>query len=312
MYPTLSKAKRTHSGFHFINDINDPENNRNCVAFVAIDYINNVPQIKSSLHITEDLTVIVSLDCICVPSSMYCNILTGKHIQTFSQICIVKLALLKSWKNPDNTTEPQTDKLYLSMASQSNKSFLSSNTACDPVLKSRAQFLSEQMNFLLCLIQKVFNYSMVIFAYLLHSCSATCYKFIGRSNMFILPSIRRLQYISKSLSPQSESATMAYLRTRIKYKRYVVLMLDEIHVAKKLELSGGQIYGHSTESSNLLASTALCFMISSIAGKFRDVVAIYPVSNLTGNSIQSCEWSTKSDSKLLQYPLIMLPQIEIF
>lgn len=63
-------------------------------------------------------------------------------------------------------------------------------------------------------------------------------------------------------------------------------MIDEIYVVKRVEYSGGKIHGMTTEGN--VASTLLCFMVKSLACKFMDVVAIYPMSKLTAEKQYEC------------------------
>ena len=70
------------------------------------------------------------------------------------------------------------------------------------------------------------------------------------------------------------------------FERQVVLIIDEIYVAKRIEYSGGEIQGLTSDGS--VASTLLCFMIKSDAGKYKDLVAMYPMSNLTATIQHKC------------------------
>jgi len=69
------------------------------------------------------------------------------------------------------------------------------------------------------------------------------------------------------------------LATLNEQQRYVTLIIDEIYIASKLEYCGGKFVGFS-ENSDTLASTVLSFMISSIAGDYRDIVSLFPVRKL--------------------------------
>lgn len=70
------------------------------------------------------------------------------------------------------------------------------------------------------------------------------------------------------------------------YGMHVVLMIDEIYLGKRIELSGGDIFGFTEEG--LVAETALCFLIRSLTSKYRDIVAIYPMKGCKAETIEKC------------------------
>ena len=56
----------------------------------------------------------------------------------------------------------------------------------------------------------------------------------------------------------------AYLKLRVsklnELQRHVVLIIDEIYIAKRVEYSAGEIHGLTADGE--VASTLLCFMVS--------------------------------------------------
>ena len=56
-------------------------------------------------------------------------------------------------------------------------------------------------------------------------------------------------------------------------------IVDEIYIAKRVEYSGGDLLGLTADGN--VASTLLCFMVKSLAGKYKDSVALYPMDRLT-------------------------------
>ena len=67
--------------------------------------------------------------------------------------------------------------------------------------------------------------------------------------------------------------TSNYLEARISnlssYERNVVLIVDEIYTAQRVEYSSGKLHGID---DGQVTKTLLCFMVSSVAGPFQDVV----------------------------------------
>ena len=83
--------------------------------------------------------------------------------------------------------------------------------------------------------------------------------------------------------PQS---TKQYLKTRIvslnEREKTVNLILDEVYNARRVEYSGGKFYGYENQQ---VTKTLLGFMIKSVAGKFHDMVALVPISNIDADVI---------------------------
>jgi len=82
-----------------------------------------------------------------------------------------------------------------------------------------------------------------------------------------------------------------YLKLRIsklsELQRNVLLIIDEIYVAKRVEYSAGEIHGLTADGA--VASTLLCFMVKSAAGKYKDLVAMCPVAGgLTAAKLNDC------------------------
>jgi len=66
----------------------------------------------------------------------------------------------------------------------------------------------------------------------------------------------------------------------------MLLMIDEVYVAKRIEYSGGSMHGLTSDSN--VASTPRCFVTESVASKYRDIITIYPVDELTAVKENDC------------------------
>ena len=67
----------------------------------------------------------------------------------------------------------------------------------------------------------------------------------------------------------------------------VILLADEIDIAKQTEMSGGNVCGFMENGT--MASAALCFMMPSLSSKYRDRVSIYPIKQrLYSHVIKKC------------------------
>ena len=107
------------------------------------------------------------------------------------------------------------------------------------------------------------------------------------STVFILPSIRRLQQLSVGYGVHADKIDISYLSNRVSSlsdkERFVVLMLDEVYTAAKVEYQHGEFVGLAENGE--VAKTLLVFMVQSLTSKFRDVVKLVPVSKLTSESL---------------------------
>jgi hypothetical protein len=67
-------------------------------------------------------------------------------------------------------------------------------------------------------------------------------------------------------------------------EKYVILQLDEIYINSSLHYRGGKLFGipENKNSNAEEAKTFQAFLIGSAFGKFKSVVSLTPVKNLTG------------------------------
>ena len=65
-----------------------------------------------------------------------------------------------------------------------------------------------------------------------------------------------------------------------------MLIVDEIYIAKRVEYSAGEIQGLTADGA--VATTLLCFMVKSVVGKYKDLVAVFPIATLTAAKLNDC------------------------
>lgn len=120
--------------------------------------------------------------------------------------------------------------------------------------------------------------------------STAGYKYLLRDDVLTLPSISHLKSLCSSLSTSSgfSQQTRDYLRARASSlndrERIVSLIIDEVYNAKRVEFSSGKFFGFE---DGHLTKTLLGVMISSVAGSFKDMVALVPVTKMDSNFIHS-------------------------
>ena len=92
--------------------------------------------------------------------------------------------------------------------------------------------------------------------------------------------------VTRRLSTDSGIDNSTYLRMRAsklnEFQRKVVLIIDEIYIARRVEYSGGEITGLTPDGC--VATTLLCFIVKSLTSKFQDIVAVFPMNKLSPRS----------------------------
>ena len=83
---------------------------------------------------------------------------------------------------------------------------------------------------------------------------------------------------------------ISYLSTRVsslsEKERVVVLMLDEVYTAAKVEYENGEFVGRTEEGET--AKTLLVYMVHSLHSKYKDVVKLIPVAKFNTQLLQTC------------------------
>ena len=136
-----------------------------------------------------------------------------------------------------------------------------------------------------------YSTDLLMLSYIIYSTSSRAYeRLLLDEKVLVLPSIKTLKKITMNLNQRTGINDFKYLRLRYSqlnsFDRNVILMIDEIYLSKRVEASGGQIFG-LTENCEV-AATALCFMIKSLSSGYKDMVGIYPVKNLKAETEKNC------------------------
>jgi len=120
--------------------------------------------------------------------------------------------------------------------------------------------------------------------------SPNAYNVLLQENVLSLPSVATLKKITRKVDASTNVDDASYLQLRVsklqEHERAVILIIDEIYVSKRIEYAGGDVVGLTPDGK--VASTLLCFMIKSVAGHYKDIVALYPVQKLTASKQHDC------------------------
>ena len=153
-----------------------------------------------------------------------------------------------------------------------------------------AQFLAEQLR-LANVPQKQRRYSTMLLcsAMVWDRTSPKLYDDLRSSGMLFLPHKVTLRRLTSALSVKEglEVGTTTYLQMRIKKlnprEKIVNIAMDEAYTARAVELAGGRVLCDSKDGTT---NTIFCLHISSIAGRYEDMVAMVPVPHITTQDIK--------------------------
>jgi len=254
-----------------------------------LDVDGDVPQLAACITLHMDLKPVVSVSGKLVSKSHYKDLLTGDAVKQISQL-VNLMARVKSWATAEDRSMSRS--LAVDMAVNSLKAGLDhadddEGDKCD----EKTKFIVEQLQLLeRNKFGRHYSPRMIIISYMIYAASSAAYKTLLNSSVLSLPSVSTLKKVTKRLDTKTGLDNTAYLQLRIakltEYERTVVLIIDEIYVAKRVEYSGGDIRGLTADGS--VASTLLCFMVKSLTSKYKDIVAIYPISKLTADIQHRC------------------------
>jgi hypothetical protein len=119
--------------------------------------------------------------------------------------------------------------------------------------------------------------------------SPALYNQLLGEGFLTLPSVRHLKRLSSALTVDGtlSQSTLQYLKQRIaslsERERIVTIIFDEVYSAKRVEFTGGKLFGVEEEG---VAKTLLCYMVKSVASNYRDMVAMLPISKIDSSVIE--------------------------
>ncbi len=241
----------------------------------------NGPQIEFSLTINSDLSFKCYRHNLPLPQAMFKHITKEGVIQRYSDIENIisvvnnaqheKVSVTKSLTNILDQLQVLADEL-------------------DDTAKNKFRFAMEQAQ--LALInknQRRYSPNLLASSLMWKCTSSGLYKKLLQEDLLSLPSVRYLQKISNAFSLDAgfSKSTISYLKARVqklsKRERLVIMLLDEIYTSQRLEFQGGKLFGYD---EGLPTKTMLCFMLKSVGGQYRDVVALFPIKNVNSELLK--------------------------
>jgi hypothetical protein len=249
---------------------------------VSVDFSLIPPTLTASIQVHESLEFTAFHHGILVPTNQLCDVMQyPKAIQHFSDLLNLMAHLNSKLQRPS----PIKTAIHIL------ENYVEMNSEVLDDTKRRLPFLIEQLQLISASMPNSRRYSMytLSLAILWHHHGPACYRAILADNLLILPSVRTIQRVTGSLSLESESDMLLYLKARRaalnQFEAYVSLIYDEIYVFETLDYCNGRFIGMA-EDGKAKTTTMLCFMIHSLSSPYCDIIAMIP---LHGISIASLE-----------------------
>ena len=240
------------------------------------------PKILFSITITDEMTFVMhDVNGDRIDPFNIIHITTEKKIETASEVLNV-IAWLKSY-----TVEQR--KCTLSHVIQEFERNLD-GVDLDEATRKKLNFLLEQFQLLPYKPRgKRYSVSLLSLCAMWEKTSPALYRQLLAEGLLSLPSARRLKVLTEALTVDlgmSNSAKL-YLKARVQklndMEKIVSLLIDEVYTNQRVEYSQGKFFGlYESKASK----TLLVFMVKGVASKFRDVVALLPVTNLDAQRLQ--------------------------
>ena len=243
------------------------------IIFYKLDIESDIPQMKYSVKIQDDLKVLVHFENTTLPNTAVQFGLMNR-CSTLNTIC----THLESYPTKSLTDEEMVDaviKILKNPRFQSNK---------------KVGFLIEQLQLLLKKPNaRRYSPSMLALCVLLQRQSPACYLQLYEDGFLTLPSPGHLRRKSSAIDVDSmtlNESAVAYLTARFKKlpekDHLVSALLDEVYSNQTCQYVSGKFYGAELGE---LTKTLLCIMLKSICGKYRDVIAMVPVVNINATKL---------------------------
>jgi len=213
-----------------------------------LDVDNDIPRLSVSASVTidGDLQCTVTLNQSVVSARNYDDLVSG-NLKQLSHL-VDLLARLKAW-----TTNDRSRPLSVGLDNLPDD-------GCPEY--QRLTFVIEQLKLLATTkFARHYTPQMTVMAYMVHASSAAAYNTLLDSGVLCLPSVSTLKKVTKRLDSETGLDNTAYLKLRTsrltELQRAVVLIIDEIYVAKRLEYSGGEVM-------TLLGNVTVCVVAVSV------------------------------------------------
>ena len=241
---------------------------------------SSVPYMKFGCTIDEDLAFTMFKKELQIPLNEVSHITDGEKIRRVSDVQNI-LVFLKNYDDKGKKSEIES---FLSLMEKCIEEWQLTEK-----LKQKWLFNLEQLHLSISK-KKKYSQSTLSMAMNWQLTSPCLYRQILNEEMLSLPSSGYLKRLSSAFIVNTgfDQCALKYVEERTKdlsdRERYMVCIIDEIHTIQRVEYQGGKVFGlldgHVTK-------TLLGIMLKSIAGKFKDMIALFPVDTLNSKLLKS-------------------------
>ena len=196
-----------------------------------------------------------------VPSSSYNHIMLTSKVTMISQVSNL-LAFAKSL----DLKKPAAEEQFKANIFKLINSFLLESENEQQI--SIVKFFMEQIDLAFSnKYSRKYSSDLLMMAYITFATSPRAYKRLVEEKILIFLSIKTLKKITLNLYSKTGIEDKQYLRLCFSqlnaFDRNLIMMNDEIYLAKRVEASGGQLFGLTDNCQ--VATTGLCFMVKSLS-----------------------------------------------
>ena len=232
----------------------------------------------------DDWSVSAYTESLKINQNHFAHLLNHGHLESATDLLNIIVhckALCKCESSETSDACIKSQKFFLELAISSLQQYLSTllqNNLPDQSKLNLINFFIELELLKFAKEARRYSTSMITTAFLWQLTSCSLHKKLR--DLFILPSLSRLQAYSSCLSVNTGTLDISYLKQRTEELNekecLVTLMIDEVYTAKRIEYANGSFVGLT--KSREPAKTVLAFMVQSSCSKFKDVVCLVPVN----------------------------------
>lgn len=241
--------------------------------------------VKWHMVVSQDCSISMKRDNVPVPLSIVSHLISDSKIRRCSELCNILSALKSFSEDFSSRPEALTSLVHDFKSRMFQVQFGENRTA------RKLNFLLDQLTMVVTSGKKQRRYSSELLACsaLWQTMSPALYRHLLTDDVLCLPSVQHLKRLTSPLDSETgiSEKNKIYLQERLKSlterEKIMVLMADEIYCSQRVEFAGGNFFGLQEEQR---IKTVLVFMVKSVAGPFRDVVAMFPMSKLDSEDMK--------------------------